>query len=394
MASEPAEPEPTPTSEPAAEAGSRGRSAAPLARVPDWLTRFGTAAWLTLGILALLVVAYLGLAQLSALVVPLVISLVIGMIFHPAVDRLAQMGVPRMVGSALVMLGLALAVALAVWLSVRGVLDQSNLILEQAQNGWQVVQNWLAQQGLSVENLRSYWENISGSGASGGAAGLVQAGFSGFAAFLIGLFIAVFLLYYLLKDWHQVREWLAGHVGLPHDLGSGLIEDATTAIRRYFYGLAVTALPVSVIIGLAMYLLGLPLAFTVGVVTFITSFIPYLGAILSGAFTVLVALGAGGVTDAVIMLVVVIVAQNVIQTLLLTKITSDQLALHPIVNLGSTIVGATLAGFVGATLSAPIVAMLVAARRRVLDYYSDQPDPPDPSGSPNARADAPSPAAG
>ena len=117
-----------------------------------------------------------------------------------------------------------------------------------------------------------------------------------------------------------------------------------------------------------MLVLDIPLAFTVALVTFVTSFIPYLGAIVSGAFAVLVALGAGGLQDAVIMLIVVLVTQNVIQTLLLTKVTSDKLALHPIVNLGSTIVGATLAGLVGATLSAPIVATLIAVRKRIITY--------------------------
>jgi len=121
-----------------------------------------------------------------------------------------------------------------------------------------------------------------------------------------------------------------------------------------------------------MVVLDLPLAFTVALVTFVTSFIPYLGAILSGGFAVLVALGAGGLDDALIMLAVVLITQNVIQTLLLTKVTSDKLSLHPIVNLGSTIVGATIAGLVGATLSAPIVATLLAIRKRLLNYYTQQ----------------------
>ena len=157
-------------------------------------------------------------------------------------------------------------------------------------------------------------------------------------------------------------------MGLPKALGSGLLDDATDSIRSYFSGLAISSIPVSITIGLAMLVLDIPLAFTVALVTFVTSFIPYLGAIVSGAFAVLVALGAGGLQDALIMLVVVLITQNVIQTLLLTKVTSDKLSLHPIVNLGSTIVGATLAGLVGATLSAPIVATLIAVRKRLVTY--------------------------
>ena len=52
-----------------------------------------------------------------------------------------------------------------------------------------------------------------------------------------------------------------------------------------------------------MLILDIPLAFTVILVTFVTSFIPYLGAIVSGAFAVLVALGAAGVQEAIIILI-------------------------------------------------------------------------------------------
>ena len=183
------------------------------------------------------------------------------------------------------------------------------------------------------------------------------------------MLIGVFLLFYVLKDWQVIRDWVANHLGqIPPDLGAGIINDATRAIRSYFAGLAITAFPVAIIIGVAMLILDIPLAFTVILVTFVTSFIPYLGAIVSGAFAVLVALGAGGVQEAIIILIVVLVAQNVVQTLMLTKVTSDKLSIHPIVNLGSTVVGATFAGVVGATLSAPAVATAISVSRRISQH--------------------------
>ena len=112
-------------------------------------------------------------------------------------------------------------------------------------------------------------------------------------------------------------------------------------------------------------LLDVPLAFAIALVTLVTSYVPYLGAIVSGAFATLIALGAQGPTVALIMLVVILVVQNVVQTLVLTRVTSDSLSIHPMVNLGSTIVGATLAGILGATLSAPLVAMVIRVRARL-----------------------------
>jgi predicted PurR-regulated permease PerM len=334
-------------------------------RVPLRLVRWGVSSWLILGIAAVSVVTYLGLSQLTSLLIPLVVAVVIGMLFSPVVDRLTRAGLAPFVAASLVLIGLVAITALSIFLAVKGIYDQRDLIVEQFSRGWEMIQVWLGERGISLDNIDQAFQTVN-TGISSGASGAIQAGLSSVFAFTLGLLIGLFLLFYVLKDWHVIRDWVARHMGLiPADVGAGIINDATRSIRSYFAGLAITAAPVAVIIGVAMLILDIPLAFTVMLVTFVTSFIPYLGAIVSGAFAVLVALGASGVREAIIILVVVIVAQNVLQTLMLTKITSDKLAIHPIVNLGSTIIGATLAGVVGATLSAPAVATMISVSRRL-----------------------------
>ena len=334
-------------------------------RVPLRLVRWGVSSWLILGIFAVSVVIYLGLSQLTSLLIPLVVAVVIGMLFSPVVDRLTRAGLAPFVAASLVLIGLVAITALSIFLAVKGIYDQRDLIVEQFSRGWEIIQVWLGERGISLDNIDQAFATVN-TGISSGASGAIQAGLSSVFAFTLGLLIGLFLLFYVLKDWHVIRDWVARHMGqIPADVGAGIINDATRSIRSYFAGLAITAAPVAFLIGVAMLILDIPLAFTVMLVTFVTSFIPYLGAIVSGAFAVLVALGAAGVREAIIILVVVIVAQNVLQTLMLTKITSDKLAIHPIVNLGSTIIGATLAGVVGATLSAPAVATMISVSRRL-----------------------------
>jgi predicted PurR-regulated permease PerM len=334
-------------------------------RVPLRLVRWGVSSWLILGIAAVSVVTYLGLSQLTSLLIPLVVAVVIGMLFSPVVDRLTRAGLAPFVAASLVLIGLVAITALSIFLAVKGIYDQRDLIVEQFSRGWEMIQVWPGERGISLDNLNEAFQTIN-TGISSGASGAIQAGLSSVFTFTLGLLIGLFLLFYVLKDWHVIRDWVARHMGqIPADVGAGIINDATRSIRSYFAGLAITAAPVAFLIGVAMLILDIPLAFTVMLVTFVTSFIPYLGAIVSGAFAVLVALGAAGVREAIIILVVVIVAQNVLQTLMLTKITSDKLAIHPIVNLGSTIIGATLAGVVGATLSAPAVATMISVSRRL-----------------------------
>ena len=340
---------------------------APLSRVPRWLVRLGSASWFTLGILALLSVLVIGAARISALLTPLVVAVVMGMLFRPAVDRLQSHGIPRAIGAGVVLIALFMIGGVVLWLGIAGVIDQGPEIVSQLDEGWSQVQAWLLSYNVDLSSLQNILDTLGESG--GGLGGFAASTFSTVASFLIGAFIGTFLLYYLLKDWHIIIRWVASHSGLPEDLGEGLIEDATRSIRRYYYGLTVSGVAVAVLIGLAMALLGLPLAVTIALVTFATAYIPYLGAIFSGAFATLVALGSGGITQAIIVLIVVLGTQNVVQTIIQTKVTSDQLQIHPIVNLGSTIVGATFAGILGATLSAPIVAMVISAQKRVRDYH-------------------------
>lgn len=360
--------------------------APPMSRVPGWLWRWGIAAWMLIGILIVAAAVYVGLAQINTLVAPLVVAVVMGMLFHPLVDRLERSGLRRGLGAGVILLGLAGIVAGSLYLAVQGVIDQGAVIARQLELGSAQLRDFLEGLGVDLTAVEDAVANL-GSNAGGGFAGIVTATVSSVGLFLLGLFVGTFLLYYLLKDWHRITGWLAGHTGLPRDLGAGLIEDATRSIRNYFYALTLTSIPVAIIIGVVMWALGLPLAFTVILVTFVTAYIPYLGAIVSGAFATLVALGAGGLVDALIVLAAVLITQNLLQALLLTRLSSTQLRIHPIVNFGSTIVGASLAGILGATLSAPIVASLLAAQRRIRSYrwqageVTRRPDPAadDPS---------------
>ncbi len=227
--------------------------------------------------------------------------------------------------------------------------------------------SWLGSLGLDVGRvsaLRSQVDDSVGSGA-GGAASLLPGIFSSVASLVLGLFIAAFLLFSILYDWGRIIGWVEGHVGLERRMGEKVVQDAVSATRAYFASLTVSAVVTAVLIGLTAVVLDVPLAFAIAVVTLVTSYIPYLGAILSGAFATLLALGAQGPQTAVIMLVVILVVQNIVQTVVLTKLTSNALSLHPIVALGSRIVGAALAGALGATLSSPAVAVAIRVNRRI-----------------------------
>jgi predicted PurR-regulated permease PerM len=340
----------------------------------DRLIRLGMQAWALVGITAVAAIIYAALASVSGLVVPLVVAVVVGVLFAPFVDRIGRFA-GRRVAALLVLIGLVAIGVSSLWVAVAGVADQASEIRTELTGGLEELVDWLDARDLDIGSpaeLVDDWEE----GFSDAVPGLVAylpSVFSTVAAFLVGLAVGLFILYYVLADWPMLREWLGSHLGVPTDLGTGIVADAIWSIRRYFYVLTVTALVTAVLIGLTAVILGVPLAFTIGLVTLVTSYVPYLGAIVSAAFAVLVALGSGGVLDAAIILVVVLVVQNVVQPLMTNRMTASELDLHPVVAFGSTIIGAAVAGVLGATLSAPALAMLIKIYDRVNRYETTNP---------------------
>ena len=196
----------------------------------------------------------------------------------------------------------------------------------------------------------------------------IASGIAGIFGFFFGIFIAVTLTYYILHDYPTLKIWLGSHIGLPADLGEGIVDDGSDALRGYFQGTTATGVVVALTIGGSALLLGVPLAIPIALVTFVTCYIPYFGAIFSGAFAFIIALGTTDLTTAVILLVIVLVAQNVLQTVVSARFMGESLSLHPIVVLVVTMLGGTFAGLLGAALAAPITAMSVRAGARLRAY--------------------------
>jgi predicted PurR-regulated permease PerM len=122
-----------------------------------------------------------------------------------------------------------------------------------------------------------------------------------------------------------------------------------------------------------------PLAGTIGVVTFITAYVPYIGAFVAGAFAVVIALGANGTSTALVMLVVVILANGLLQNIVQPFAMGSALDLHPLVVLVLTIAAGCIFGMIGLVLAAPITSAIVhisrdLARARVAALAAQEDD--------------------
>lgn len=335
----------------------------------DPLQRWGTIGWRFVGIALAVTIAYSALVGLSGLVVPLLLATVIGMLAVPLVDRLEARRLPRRIAALLVVVGLVTALIGTVALIIIGLFQQQSEIRAVLTAGTESISSWFDDLRIDIGDPNAIVDSAGEQGIAllTGAATWLTTVFSGAMAFAIGTFLALFMLYYILADWTSVRQWVASHLAVPTELGHVIVDDATSVVRRGFVAITINSLITAMLIGLTMLALGLPLVIAVTLVTFLTSYIPYLGAILSGIFGFVVALGAGGPEEAVILLVVILVVQNIVQTIVGNQLTSNRLHLHPLPSIISSVCGVAIAGLLGAMLSAPAVALGIAISRRVKD---------------------------
>jgi len=326
-------------------------------------------------VVALMIVAgFIGAS--SSISVPLILAMVIGMISYPLVEKMVARGVPVQAAAIIVLVILLLIVVATVWVTSAGVISQWSNIQQQLQLGLGEGGAGLEAAGIDATTVRGIVSALRAistgedapalGGLASSVSGWLASGLSGIATLFFGIFIGAMLLYYVLVDFPAIISWMGRHLGgLPPKLGTEIVGDAVRAMRGYFRAMTISGMVVSTVIGLVMVVMGLPLAIPVALVTFLTNYIPFFGAILSGAFAFFVALGSGGLTQAVAILVVVLVTQNLLQQVINNRLMGDLLNLSPIIVLVATMLGGIFGGLLGAALGAPVAALLFSAGRRL-----------------------------
>jgi predicted PurR-regulated permease PerM len=334
--------------------------------LPGWFQTLGRGAWLTVGIAVLVGIAFFLLGLISDLVIPLVFASILAAIFVPLVDRLEGWRVPRWLGAPLVtllILGVVVAVA---WIVVAGLVNQSGQIVAQATAGLEEAGSLPGLAALDTEQIARTMGQLVQILVSGWLSGL-----SSITVLIVGIVTGLFILLYLMKDWRLVVDGTANRISrfvrLPVTVGHQIVSETVQSFRSYARGLTIIGSMNATMVGLAALLLGVPLVAPIAIVTFVTSYIPYFGAFFAGAFAVVIALGANGLTTALIMLAVTLLANNSLQKILEPVAFGRALRLHPLVILLVTTAGTLLFGVLGATLAAPVTAVTLRTIKLLRD---------------------------
>jgi putative heme transporter len=322
-------------------------------RVP----RLGVWSWSFVGVVVATVIIVLALGAVSEIILPLTFAAVLAIIFKPFVGTLQRHGFKPSLAAGLIVLGLlALGVGVVV-ATVRGVADQRDQISEVTDAAIDKATDELEVDEDALEEARQATGDAAPMISTGAVARVVSV-FDSVVAIASGVILGALIMYYLLKDGNKFRRAVVARFGpdLRADV-DGFIGDACRILRDYGSGRTVMSGVVAVVVGIAALLMGLPLVFTIMVVNFVGGYIPYIGAFLGGGLAVIVALGDGGVPEAVIMLVVVLASNLLLENFVEPKVMGRSLDMHPLVVLVVTALGGLVGGIVGLILAVPAFAV-------------------------------------
>ena len=341
---------------------------------PRWLRDLGIASWLLTGVAALLVGLVWLLGQTAVIVEPVLIGLILATVAAPTVSRL---GVPRWLGALLVLIAL-LALAVGILLLVLGgIVSHKDSIAASLSAGVDRLQENLQDAGVGSSGAADAASNVKSTAPEGASTLLtgVLSGVRGITSLVMGVSFTVFSLFFLLKDGPALRGWVEGHLGVPEQVARTITGGVIQSLRRYFLGLSIVAGFNGAVVGLGALVLGVPLAGTIAVVTFVTAYVPFIGAFVAGAFAVLLALGTKGTTTALIMLVIVILANGMLQNVVQPIAFGATLKLNPLLVLVVTISAGALFGILGMIIAAPLTsaAFHIAADLSRAQAVSDPP---------------------
>ena len=342
-------------------------------RVPFAVDVAGAWSWRLIVIAGAGWVVWKGLGHVSLLVIAMMVAMLLAALLSPTVMLLRKKGVRAGGAAAIAELGLLLLLAVIISLTgqqlVRGFATMANKAVQGYQ---QLVDWWLKSLGYDLgadqlNQLLHQIENTFKDNPNTVLNGVSRVG-STAADVATGVLLTLFTLLFFLMEGERIWLFVVGL--FPKDAReavNGAVRAGWKSLGAYVRVQILVAAIDAIGIGLGAAILGVPLAIPLGVLVFLGSFIPVIGALFSGAVAVLLALVALGPVQALIMLGIVLLVQQVESHILQPLIMGKAVSLHPLAVIFSVAGGSMIFGAVGALFAVPTLAVVNSVVRYLAD---------------------------
>ena len=339
--------------------------------VPAWLDRLAQWSWRILAAFVLVAILVGIFISVPLVVMPIVLATIIAATVSPLVTWLTKRGWPRTRAVALSVGGGFLAVVGILLLAVFSLVSQVGGVMDAASSGADQV-------------------NAASGGTLGALSGAVafsrihvvttvvsMANALGSVALVTVL--SVLLSFYLLRDGGSIGPRLLAHARpevAPQLRAAG--GRAFEVLGGYMSGTAAISFVGAFSQLVIMIVLGIPFALPVFVLSFFLCFIPYIGGFISTGIAFLLTVALGSATDVVIMgiwtLVFNIVTGNIVSPIVYGR----TVHLHPALVLVGIPAGSAIAGILGMFMVVPVLGIISATWRTVLDVMGSRATPLQP----------------
>ena len=345
--------------------------------IPSSLNYLAGLSWRMLAIVGVIAVGIFLIIYLKVVIIPFLVALLVSALLFPFVQWLVKVGIKRAIAVAISLVLLLVIVSGLGFLVVREVRsaypdlrDRTEVIISDTRNTLSNEPFNIGKDEIDgyIDSGLSFAQNNSGTLASG----LISFG-SAATNVVTGIFLAIFVVIFLLLDGKNIWRWTT--TLFPKAQRQKLLDAGFKGWRTLinFVKSQVAVAGVDAFgIGLGALLLQVPLAIPIAVMVFLGSFIPVVGAIVTGAVAVVLALVFNGWVAGLAMLAVVLVVQFVESQLLQPFLIGKAVSVHPLAIVLVVAIGALIAGIPGALFSVPIAAVVNVMVSSLVKSSSDE----------------------
>lgn len=330
---------------------------------------------------ALLVVGYV-ISYLAVLVIPVVVALLLAALVVPVVDWLERNGVRRSVAAILVVVFSIASVVALLTFAGQQVANEADDLAESTVEGLQKIKDWLRDGPINLSDtqindyLKQIQDAIANQTKEGGfISSLTEVGTT-VGHVVAGFFVVLFATYFFLADGQRIWAWvvrLTPRAARERADSSGRV--AWISLTQFVRATVIVAATDAILIGIGAAILSVPFSLAIGVLVFLGAFVPIVGATVTGAVAVLVALVDQGPVRALIMLAVVIGVQQLEGHVLQPFLMGRWVSMHPLGVILAIGAGVLTAGIAGALVAVPLAAAVNAVVQHLVAYTSPGDDP-------------------
>ncbi len=322
------------------------------------------------------------LYYLIPVLTPFVVAAVLAYLFDPIVNRLQKIKIPRVIGVVIVFFVIMLLIAMILLYLIPLLEEQIIMLFKKtpALISWASdlldsyfdIQLSLSNK-LSTENIKGLLRNNLQQ--AGGILSIilktVTTSSLALVAWVVNLLLVPVVLFYLLRDWHQVVQGVY-HL-LPRRIVpaiTSLLGECNEVLSAFFRGQLLVMIALGILYSVGLTIVGVDLAVLIGMLSGLVSIVPYLGFIIGIIVASIAAFFQFQEPIYLLYVAIVFLITNGLESSVLTPLLiGNKIGLHPVAVIFSILAGGQLFGFVGVLLALPVAAVIMVFIRFFCQYY-------------------------